>query len=445
MVGQATTAATARSRTSTSTGWPAWASEDPGLLDPFFAPDAIAFVEWPEQAGDAWPAERVAARVRLAHAGGDRRTIEVRRAVILGLDTATPATAVGAARPAAAEIERRDDPAPGSAPATPRGCSCWSGGARRRERRLGGRRAHRRRRRSRGLHRAAHGHRDRPRLAQARGIPLVGVSSLEALAAGAPATRARRACSRCIDARRGEVFAAAWRDGELVLEPRGRSRPARSRGRGAPRHAGRGGRGGTIPHRARTRRACGPGGRFPRPPRQRRGRSAGSAARGAPGTGTRSSPSTPRARRRAPDAVTAPDRRRPDIRRLTYADLPQVIAIERRAFPTPWSLAMFVLELSKPSGVCLAAPRTARLVGLHICSRYDTVWHVMNVAVDPSAGGAVATALLSALYARLRPEARHAGGPPLQRAARSPSTSAWAFAPPACAAATTRTTARTRS
>ena len=37
-----------------------------------------------------------------------------------------------------------------------------------------------------------------------------------------------------------------------------------------------------------------------------------------------------------------------DIRRLTYADLPQVIAIERRAFPTPWSLAMFVLELSKP-------------------------------------------------------------------------------------------------
>jgi ribosomal-protein-alanine N-acetyltransferase len=39
------------------------------------------------------------------------------------------------------------------------------------------------------------------------------------------------------------------------------------------------------------------------------------------------------------------------IRRLTYADLPQVIALERRAFPTPWSLAMFVLELSKTTGV----------------------------------------------------------------------------------------------
>ena len=43
------------------------------------------------------------------------------------------------------------------------------------------------------------------------------------------------------------------------------------------------------------------------------------------------------------------------IRTLGYSDLPQVIAIERRAFTTPWSLAMFVLELSKPSGLCLAA------------------------------------------------------------------------------------------
>jgi ribosomal-protein-alanine N-acetyltransferase len=70
------------------------------------------------------------------------------------------------------------------------------------------------------------------------------------------------------------------------------------------------------------------------------------------------------------------------IRRLTYADLPQVIAIERRAFPTPWSLAMFVLELSKPTGICLAATIDERLVGYLVCSRYDTVWHVMNVAVD---------------------------------------------------------------
>ncbi len=72
-----------------------------------------------------------------------------------------------------------------------------------------------------------------------------------------------------------------------------------------------------------------------------------------------------------------------EIRRLTYADLPELIAIERRAFPTPWSLAMFVLELSKPASVCLAALRGDRMVGFLICSRYDTVWHIMNVAVDP--------------------------------------------------------------
>jgi [ribosomal protein S18]-alanine N-acetyltransferase len=71
-----------------------------------------------------------------------------------------------------------------------------------------------------------------------------------------------------------------------------------------------------------------------------------------------------------------------EIRRLTYADLPQVIAIERRAFPTPWSLAMFVLELSKPSGICLAALVDGRLVAYLVCSRYDAVWHLMNVAVD---------------------------------------------------------------
>jgi [ribosomal protein S18]-alanine N-acetyltransferase len=88
-----------------------------------------------------------------------------------------------------------------------------------------------------------------------------------------------------------------------------------------------------------------------------------------------------------------------DIRRLTYADLPQVIAIERRAFPTPWSLAMFVLELSKPSGICLAALQEGRIVGYLVCSRYDTVWHVMNVAVDDRLlRQGIASALLERLF-----------------------------------------------
>ena len=94
-----------------------------------------------------------------------------------------------------------------------------------------------------------------------------------------------------------------------------------------------------------------------------------------------------------------------DIRDLTYVELPRVIAIERRAFPTPWSLAMFVLELSKSSGICLAALHDGRLVGYLVCSRYDTVWHVMNVAVDVDhQHKGVASALLAELYERVGDE-----------------------------------------
>ena len=97
-----------------------------------------------------------------------------------------------------------------------------------------------------------------------------------------------------------------------------------------------------------------------------------------------------------------------EIRALGYPDLPQVIAIERRVFPTPWSLAMFVLELSKQSGVCLAALVDGRLGGYLICSRYDTVWHIMNVAVDlEHQRRGIASALLAELYERVAdPRAR---------------------------------------
>ena len=96
------------------------------------------------------------------------------------------------------------------------------------------------------------------------------------------------------------------------------------------------------------------------------------------------------------------------IRRLSYSDLPRVIAIERRAFTSPWSLAMFVLELSKPSSLCLAAvdaEREGRLLGYLVCSRYDTVWHLMNIAVDPDRRrSGVGWALLGAMLAQAGPE-----------------------------------------
>jgi [ribosomal protein S18]-alanine N-acetyltransferase len=107
------------------------------------------------------------------------------------------------------------------------------------------------------------------------------------------------------------------------------------------------------------------------------------------------------------------------IRALVYPDLPEVLAIERRVFPTPWSLAMFVLELSKQTGICLAARKRGAqdaasgaatvggepLAAYLICSRYDTVWHVMNVAVDLGCQRlGIASRLLAELYARVGDE-----------------------------------------
>lgn len=49
--------------------------EDPALLADYLGPGRIAFVEWPEQALGEFAEARI--RVKLAHAGGDRRRIEV--------------------------------------------------------------------------------------------------------------------------------------------------------------------------------------------------------------------------------------------------------------------------------------------------------------------------------------------------------------------------------
>jgi tRNA threonylcarbamoyladenosine biosynthesis protein TsaE len=53
------------------------AGEDPAFLDDHLTPDAVAFVEWPEAALPELEADRLAARVRLEHAGGDARDITI--------------------------------------------------------------------------------------------------------------------------------------------------------------------------------------------------------------------------------------------------------------------------------------------------------------------------------------------------------------------------------
>jgi tRNA threonylcarbamoyladenosine biosynthesis protein TsaB len=141
--------------------------------------------------------------------------------LVLGIDTATPATAAAVWGPDGPAVELRDDPGPGERPrhatrllALIEGALAEAEAGWETVERLAvgvgpG-----------GFTGLRHGIATARALAQARGLPLVGVSSLEALAAGARQAAGDRPVLAVIDARRGEVFAAAWRGDERLLEPR---------------------------------------------------------------------------------------------------------------------------------------------------------------------------------------------------------------------------------
>jgi tRNA threonylcarbamoyladenosine biosynthesis protein TsaB len=147
--------------------------------------------------------------------------------VVLGLDTATPATVVGVAVAGAETVERRHDPAPGGRPehaalllALAQEALEAAGAGWPDVRRIGA-----------GVGPGTFtglriGVATARALAQASGAELVAVSTLEALALGAvdvhePAAGdpAGHGVLALLDARRGEAFVAAWLGGERVLAP----------------------------------------------------------------------------------------------------------------------------------------------------------------------------------------------------------------------------------
>ena len=72
------------------------------------------------------------------------------------------------------------------------------------------------------------------------------------------------------------------------------------------------------------------------------------------------------------------------IERLRVAELAEVMPVERASYATPWSVAMFVLELTRPETIALGARIGGRLAGYVVCSPQSDEWHVMNVTVGPS-------------------------------------------------------------
>lgn len=96
------------------------------------------------------------------------------------------------------------------------------------------------------------------------------------------------------------------------------------------------------------------------------------------------------------------DSRSVKVRDLVYADLPEVVSIERRSFSSPWSPGMFVSEMSKDSTIALAAELDGGLSAYLVMSRYDEAWHLMNVAVAPECRRRrLATALIHKALGRI--------------------------------------------
>jgi len=86
------------------------------------------------------------------------------------------------------------------------------------------------------------------------------------------------------------------------------------------------------------------------------------------------------------------------VRRLRFRDVPAVGRIEREAFGTPWRAREFAFELSKPSGICLAAVVETGLAGYLVSCRQGPLWNLRNVAVAPAhRRRGAASALLRAL------------------------------------------------
>ena len=88
-----------------------------------------------------------------------------------------------------------------------------------------------------------------------------------------------------------------------------------------------------------------------------------------------------------------------EIRPLTPADLPQVLAIERASFSTPWSQEDFAGALRFPTSFFLAAVEEGEICGYAGLSFAADEADLVNIAVAPEAHRrGVGSALLKELF-----------------------------------------------
>lgn len=75
------------------------------------------------------------------------------------------------------------------------------------------------------------------------------------------------------------------------------------------------------------------------------------------------------------------------IRKMSYDDLPEVHAIERRCFTTPWSMDAFRHEITQKETILKVAVLKDKIIG-YVCLRTILdVTHILNLAVLPEFRG----------------------------------------------------------
>ena len=72
---------------------------------------------------------------------------------------------------------------------------------------------------------------------------------------------------------------------------------------------------------------------------------------------------------------------------MAEGDLDAVMAIERVAFPTPWSRAMFAEELGRDYSDTIVAVEAGGVAGYAVCWTIAGESHLLNIAVSPEVRG----------------------------------------------------------
>ncbi len=90
------------------------------------------------------------------------------------------------------------------------------------------------------------------------------------------------------------------------------------------------------------------------------------------------------------------------IRKMTEADIDNVMKIEIRSFPNPWRRSFFLSDISRPDALCVVAEEGGKIIGYLIAWGTQEV-HIANIAVAPeSRRSGVGTALMQQVLAFAR-------------------------------------------